>query len=386
MKKHIITGLFFTTIGTAVLASPYSSIYINQYNLPSIVPNSYIRGVLSQGEVTRWNPETFPLRVYIQSGAPVGYIQQIKKAYSRWQTITDGNISFVFVNSPEDADMKCYFKNELANVSDDTVGYHQFRYYGDYISDSVINFRLTDKYGRDFTPNMIYTVALHEIGHSLGLAGHSSNPNDLMYPISKERKIDVTKRDLTTLKLLYMINPDITNEDFSKDEIRKLLTKTQVVGGESRLKQDAETAAKINSEITPDDPTSKIRLATAYKNNKNYSAAIKEFKSIIPLVDSDEIKSAIYCEMTECYIAMKNFVAAKNCATYANNNYPNQETEVLLPKIYYANGQKQLAVKNLLPLWNEDKNPYAGHLLKQIYEKEQKNPTIKKLIETGLKG
>ena len=44
-------------------------------------------------------------------------------------------------------------------------------------------------------------MALHEIGHSLGLTGHSTNPQDVMYKAS--RVATLSSRDLETVRALY---------------------------------------------------------------------------------------------------------------------------------------------------------------------------------------
>ncbi len=43
---------------------------------------------------------------------------------------------------------------------------------------------------------------LHEAGHSLGWLGHSSNSNDIMYPISSSVK-KLTSRDKNHLTQVY---------------------------------------------------------------------------------------------------------------------------------------------------------------------------------------
>ncbi len=387
MKKLLFTGYFCLLLGTSVIASPYDTITVNSYNLSSVIPNSYIRGVIAQGDVTRWNVNTFPLKVYIQqgSGVPEYYITQIKKAYAKWQNVTGGYISFSLVSSPDNADMKCYFEPDLPNLSGDTAGYHQFKYNGNLIADSVIRFRYADSKGRNFSPEMIYDVALHEIGHSLGLAGHSSKSSDLMYPVTVNRNYDISKRDLTTLKLLYSMVPDNTNKPLTESEKANLMTKAQVVGGEEQLLADAETAAKINTKITPDDPSSKIRLAIAYQKNGNYTKAINEYKSIIPLIDSSDIKTEIYAEITNCYISLKNYTAAQNCANYTYKKHPSQRSIVLYPQVLYAKGAKTNAVTKLIQIINNDTgNQYAIVLLKQIYNKEKNNYKLRKEILSAL--
>jgi predicted Zn-dependent protease len=58
--------------------------------------------------------------------------------------------------------------------------------------------------GRVAEPSAIYAVVLHEMGHVLGLMGHSDDPRDIMYPsVSEEPDEGLSARDRNTLRALY---------------------------------------------------------------------------------------------------------------------------------------------------------------------------------------
>lgn len=52
-------------------------------------------------------------------------------------------------------------------------------------------------------PEGLRGTARHELGHALGLWGHSDNPADVMYPAQIGRNGPLTPRDLATLRRLY---------------------------------------------------------------------------------------------------------------------------------------------------------------------------------------
>ena len=68
----------------------------------------------------------------------------------------------------------------------------------------AVTFALFDPQGRPMEADDIRVVALHEIGHLLGL-DHSPDSTDLMFPVAKVR--DLSDRDIQSALLLYDLPP-----------------------------------------------------------------------------------------------------------------------------------------------------------------------------------
>ena len=52
-------------------------------------------------------------------------------------------------------------------------------------------------------------IALHEIGHALGINGHSSDSKDIMFMSVDKNQTTLSRRDVETLKALYKLKPGL---------------------------------------------------------------------------------------------------------------------------------------------------------------------------------
>lgn len=150
----------------------------------------------------RW--QNFPLTVYIEFHPKKA---TVKQAFTTWQSLTR-IAKFKYVNS-EDADIIVKFTStpqiEKSSQDPHLAGYTSYTYTNGYLNKAVITILSTrpgstvqasDKY--------VYMVALHEIGHALGLP-HSKNSNDVMYYLYSTQLL-ISPNDVNAFKALYSDN------------------------------------------------------------------------------------------------------------------------------------------------------------------------------------
>ena len=180
MKKLIIILITFLISATASFAA---SNYINELN-----------------EYALWKNKKH-IKVWVQ---PCAYKQTVYNAFREWMIAGGGCIKFIETNSPSTADIKVYF---VPKFNDNKAGVteHVSQAGGKYILSATVKIRYTDYYRpqRTLSKDEIYAVAVHEIGHAIGILGHSSNRNDIMYPTTDIIGIHASNRDVNTIRQFY---------------------------------------------------------------------------------------------------------------------------------------------------------------------------------------
>lgn len=172
----------------------------------------YLNDVIGRG-VNRWPAARMPLKVYIDPGSGVkGYMPNFTRifeaAFEEWSKASNGLIRFTFVTNEDDADIQCYFVgdvNELPTTGE--AGHAVSRRNAEGLNRSVIKILTEPEEGKFSRPeNSIRNVCLHEIGHALGLGGHSNNPDDVMYSSEQgDKPIKISNRDSATIVRLYQM-------------------------------------------------------------------------------------------------------------------------------------------------------------------------------------
>lgn len=153
----------------------------------------------------RWQDRTVRmLTVHVGSNPGAneqdGLLHSVQRAFSRWERVGAIPVSFRTVRDSASAEVHVHW---IHSFPINRSGQAEVFWDGDgWIRKATLTLATHDVIGRPVNAEVLYTVALHEIGHLLGL-GHSDDPGDLMYTVTTVS--DLTSRDRRSARLLYAL-------------------------------------------------------------------------------------------------------------------------------------------------------------------------------------
>jgi predicted Zn-dependent protease len=163
---------------------------------------TYISQLLAERDSTldRWHDRrALPIRVWIETLADrQEFAQFVRGAFEDWANI-GLPLRFVFVNGPAEAEVAVRWTPQLVNKTGNTVWRVDGHGWMER-ADIVLATHLSD--GRPLDTQSLRAIALHEVGHLIGLS-HSVSTHDVMAPLV--RVASISESDRLTARLLYTL-------------------------------------------------------------------------------------------------------------------------------------------------------------------------------------
>ncbi len=287
------------------------------------IGDNYIEVAAMKGQITRWNVNKMPINIFYAynkkdpTHKPF-FLAAVQRSFNLWAKHTEGKLKVKTTNKRDEAQVVIIFKSGIDNKA--PAGKKKKKFISGLTTPHIKNgvleyfdimFSTLKIDGSPYLETEFYATALHEVGHALGIMGHSSVKGDIMYPVAHNAKdfssIKLSERDINTIKLLYRMDADISN--FDSDELAKKDTKKNdlVLGDEeNRLKSKLEEA-KQYVKTAPDHAISWTSLGTAFYSLKKFPQAIKNFKRALNL---DPDFTSAREQLAHTYLVSKDIINA----------------------------------------------------------------------------
>ncbi len=311
-------------------------------------PENYITQTAYNQKVMRWSKIPITYSFVNSAGAPDYFVKEIENAITRWEVATEHQILF----TQNDTEPNIIIEFNSTNPADIGSGKYVVAYTVpelnvNRLKNMTIKFYLKDPNGEYYSKNQVYNTALHEVVHALGFMGHSDDRDDVMHStkdsksVVNDERIELTTADINTVKLLYKIKPDITNDNNPTGTYTPFL----VMGGAQRVQR-----AKMNEAVSyvrkaPNLSGGYIDLADSYLANKDYDNAAKCLKKAFRLADSNEVRGMIYYNLAVVYYQAADYEKAEKYLQGALKIKDSDDSRYLLAEIYSKIGRNSDAIK-----------------------------------------
>ncbi len=170
--------------------------------------STYLNDNLTQNAdsiLHRWDGRvSTPVRVFFPpttvANFQPGFLDAVRSAFQRWQEVVPVRFNLDADSSSAEVRVqwRIQFEGERSGQTDvqwDEDGR---------LTGGVVTLATFDAKGQPFAPDDVRVLALHEIGHLIGL-DHSPDPGDIMFAQPKVREL--SPRDVRTAALLYDLAP-----------------------------------------------------------------------------------------------------------------------------------------------------------------------------------